>query len=79
MESKSFILMLLVSAAVCYCFYAQHSVAGVSDLVQENIEALANNEGPTMLGCKPFDDATCYVFDGDGHLVDKRKNQYPGK
>ena len=50
---------------------------GLSDLLLENAEALANGE-ITVVGCIPMRDATCYVFDGNGQLVDRRKNQYPG-
>lgn len=49
----------------------------LSKLQRENIEALASGE-VTVVGCKPFKGATCYVFDGNGQLVDRRKNQYPG-
>ena len=55
---------------------AEQSV--LSDIQLANIETLAAGEGPSTLGCKPYRDATCYVFDGNGQLVDKRKNQYPG-
>jgi hypothetical protein len=44
----------------------------------ENIEALADGE-ITVVGCKPMKGATCYVFDANGQLIDKEKNQYPGK
>lgn len=50
---------------------------GLSDLQLENAEALASGE-ITVVGCKPMNGATCYVFDGNGQLVDRRKNQYPG-
>lgn len=43
-----------------------------------NIEALSQTDTPSAIGCIYMKKATCYVFDGAGHLVDKRKNQYPG-
>ena len=46
-------------------------------LMLQNIEALSHGE-ITVVGCKPMKKATCYVFDGNGQLVDRRKNQYPG-
>lgn len=51
---------------------------GYDDVQLENIEALADGETPTAIGCTYLKGATCYIFDGNGHLVDKRKNQYPG-
>lgn len=49
----------------------------LSDTQLANIEALADGE-ISVVGCKPMKGATCYVFDGNGQLVDKQKNQYPG-
>lgn len=42
-----------------------------------NVEALTGNE-ITVVGCRPMRGATCYVFDANGQLVDKQKNQYHG-
>lgn len=52
----------------------------MSDLTLANLEAMgAFRDGPSMLGCKYKKHATCYVFDGDDNLVDRRKNEYPGE
>lgn len=80
MKNKiKFSLLSILILAIGYNVYTSQEKTKLSDLAIENIEALAQGEGPSMLGCKPYDDATCYVFDGNGQLVDKRKNQYPGK
>lgn len=60
------------------CAHSYFGELQLSNLQLANIEALAGGEGPTVVGCKPYDGATCYVFDGNGQLVDRRKNQYPG-
>lgn len=49
----------------------------LSELTLENIEALSQGE-ITVVGCKLYKGATCYVFDGNGQLVDRKNNQYPG-
>ena len=73
-------LFAVVAAVAGYGVYqTQANEIALSEVALANVEALATGEGPTSLGCKPYDGATCYIFDGNGQLVDKRKNQYPGQ
>lgn len=79
MENKIKIGLFFLILISGYNIHVSQQKVEMSDLAMENVEALAVNEGPSMLGCRPYRGATCYVFDGYGQLVDKRKNQYPGK
>lgn len=72
-------LFLTFILSIGYNVYTSQQKTNLSDIALENIEALALNEGPPAVGCKPYRGATCYIFDGNGQLIDKRKNQYPGK
>ena len=72
---------LLFAAATLlsgYNFVQNSNEVTLSDQALANVEALASGEWPTTLGGKRSDGSTCYVFDGNGNLIDKRKNQYPG-
>ena len=82
MHKKHLIMALfaVVAAVAGYGVYqTQANEIALSEVALANVEALATGEGPTSFGCKPYDGATCYIFDGNGQLVDKRKNQYPGQ
>lgn len=48
-----------------------------SSLMLQNVEALTEGE-VTLVGCKQLHGATCYVFDGNGNLIDRQEDQYPG-
>lgn len=61
-----------------YRSYQESKHVGLTLLMLENIEALTQGE-VQVVGCCPYKGATCYVFDGNGQLVDKRKNQAPCK
>lgn len=74
----------MVAAVATVCMAAFVAVKSISSNDREftvlelsNIEALTDGE-VSVVGCKPMKGATCYVFDGNGQLVGKQKNQYPG-
>lgn len=75
-KPMAFAIATLVAVGGIMCGQVVHKPT-LTKLQRENIEALASGE-VTVVGCKPYKGATCYVFDGSGQLVDRRKNQYPG-
>lgn len=81
---KKILFFAVIATASALCGYVGYTNSHfgepqLSDIQLANIEALAEGgEGPTVVGCKRLDGATCYVFDGNDQLVDRRKNQYPG-
>lgn len=50
--------------------------SNVNPLTLANIEALTGSGDVVVVGCRAMKNSTCYVFDGNGQLVDKQKNQY---
>ncbi len=71
---------LICGGSVMTYLKAQTPMTIQEELTLANLEAMgAFRDGPSMLGCKYKKHATCYVFDGDDNLVDRRKNEYPGE
>lgn len=72
------ITFLAILVTVLFCgfksYTEQKNIKNENSLTLANVEALTAIE---VVGCKPMQGATCYVFSG-GQLVDRRKNQYPG-
>lgn len=81
MKRKNFFMAAAVATMSMAALAAVKSISSndreFTALELANIEALTRGE-VSVVGCKPMKGATCYVFDGNGQLVDKRKNQYPG-
>lgn len=80
MKKKTIMLSCIVAIAIATMVgkktYESHAPK-TGGLLLQNIEALSQGD-ITVVGCKPMKNATCYVFDGNGQLVDRRKNQYKG-
>ena len=83
MKTKKITLFAAISVMAGSGMYVSHKknceLQKIPDVMLENVAALAGGEDPVAIGCEPYEDATCYVFNGNGQLVDKRKDQYPGR
>lgn len=74
-QKLSLAILLATLSSISVFFMTNNHEAEFNPLTLANIEALSRGE-VTVVGCRAMKNSTCYVFDGNGQLVDKQKNQY---